>query len=162
MKETLGKRLQGLRKRANLTQEEVSEKLHVTPQAVSKWENDISAPDISLLSQIADIFSVSIDELLGKEQQTIVLPKEERKPLDSLMIKLKVASADGDRVNINFPLALIKIFTQSGMQMPQINANKAIQGIDFHQIVLLCEQGLLGKIMDIESADGDIVEIWVE
>ncbi len=162
MNETLGKRLQAFRKKLNLTQEDVANKLNITPQAVSKWENDISAPDISLLSDIADIFSISVDELLGKAPKTIVLPKEERKPTYSLMLKIKILSADGDKVHINLPLALVKIFTQSGMDMPQINGNKALKDIDFNQILLLCEQGMLGKILDIESADGDIVEIWVE
>ncbi len=162
MNETFGKRFQRLRKRANLTQEDVSARLNITPQAVSKWENDISAPDISSLSEIADIFGVSIDELLGKEPKTVVLPREERKPLDSLMIRLKVLSSDGDKVNINLPLALVRIFTQSGVDMPQINGNETLKSIDFSQIILLCEQGLLGKIMDVESADGDTVEIWVE
>ena len=46
---TLGQRIAYYRKRAGLTQEELAEKCSVTPQAVSKWENDISSPDISLL-----------------------------------------------------------------------------------------------------------------
>lgn len=45
---TIGQRIAYYRKKANLTQEELAEKCSVTPQAVSKWENDISAPDISL------------------------------------------------------------------------------------------------------------------
>ncbi len=81
MNETLGKRLQQLRKKENLTQEDVASRLNITPQAVSKWENDVSAPDISLLSEISDMFGISIDELLGKKPKTIVLPKEERKPI---------------------------------------------------------------------------------
>ncbi len=162
MNETLGKRLQQLRKKENLTQEDVASRLNITPQAVSKWENDVSAPDISLLSEISDMFGISIDELLGKKPKTIVLPKEERKPIESLMLRIKVLSADGDKVNINLPLALVKIFTQSGVDMPQINGIEALKSIDFNQILLLCEQGLLGKIIDIESADGDTVEIWVE
>ena len=48
MKESFGQRFQRLRKNAGLTQEEVATKLNITPQAVSKWENDASAPDISL------------------------------------------------------------------------------------------------------------------
>jgi len=50
-----------------LTQEQLAEKLGITAQAVSKWENDISCPDISILPKLADIFGVTIDELLGRE-----------------------------------------------------------------------------------------------
>ena len=162
MSESLGQRLQRFRKRANLTQEEVATKLNITPQAISKWENDVSAPDISLLGEIADMFGVTVDELLGRQPQTIYQPEGPRKPIDSLMLKIKVLSTDGDKVNVNLPLALVKVFTQSGMEIPQINGNDALKNIDFNQILSLCEQGLLGKLVDVQSADGDIVEIWVE
>lgn len=162
MSESLGQRLQQFRKRANLTQEEVATKLNITPQAVSKWENDVSAPDISLLGEIADMFGVTVDELLGRQPQTIYLPEGPRKPIDSLMLKIKVLSTDGDKVNVNLPLALVKVFVNSGMEIPQINGNDALKNIDFNQILSLCEQGLLGKLVDVQSADGDIVEIWVE
>lgn len=162
MSESLGQRLQRFRKRANLTQEEVATKLNITPQAVSKWENDVSAPDISLLGEIADMFGITVDELLGRQPQTIYLPEGPRKPIDSLMLKIKVLSTDGDKVNVNLPLALVKVFVNSGMEIPQINGNDALKNIDFNQILSLCEQGLLGKLVDVQSADGDIVEIWVE
>ena len=162
MSESLGQRLQQFRKRANLTQEEVATKLNITPQAVSKWENDVSAPDISLLGEIADMFGITVDELLGRQPQTIYLPEGPRKPIDSLMLKIKVLSTDGDKVNVNLPLELVKVFVNSGMEIPQINGNDALKNIDFNQILSLCEQGLLGKLVDVQSADGDIVEIWVE
>ena len=136
--------------------------MNITPQAVSKWENDVSAPDISLLGEIADMFGVTVDELLGRQPQTIYLPEGPRKPIDSLMLKIKVLSTDGDKVNVNLPLALVKVFVNSGMEIPQINGNDALKNIDFNQILSLCEQGLLGKLVDVQSADGDIVEIWVE
>lgn len=62
---TLGQRIAYYRKRAGLTQEELAEKCSVTPQAVSKWENDISSPDISLLPTLSRLLNVSCDELLG-------------------------------------------------------------------------------------------------
>lgn len=65
---TLGRRIMSLRKAAGLTQEQLAEKLGVSPQAVSKWENDVSCPDISALPLIASIFGVSSDELLGIKQ----------------------------------------------------------------------------------------------
>lgn len=51
-----------------LTQEEFAAKLNVTPQAVSRWENEISLPDITLVPRIADLLKISCDDLLkGKE-----------------------------------------------------------------------------------------------
>lgn len=162
MSESLGQRLQKFRKRANLTQEEVATKLNITPQAVSKWENDVSAPDISLLSEIADTYGITVDELLGRQPQTVYLPEGQTKPIENLMLIIKILSGDGDKVNVNLPLALVKVFTNNGMTMPQINNNDALKNLDFNQILMLCEQGLLGKIVEVESADGDLVEVWVE
>lgn len=53
------------RKIRNLTQGQLAEKLYVTPQNISKWENGISSPDIEKLCEIARIFSISTDLLLG-------------------------------------------------------------------------------------------------
>ncbi len=79
-KETLGKRIAALRKEKGLTQEQLAEKVGVSAQAVSKWENDISCPDITLLPLLADLFDVSVDELLGVkpvEPHVIILDKDE-------------------------------------------------------------------------------------
>jgi len=51
----------------NLTQEDVAEYLHITPQSVSKWERGESYPDITLLPALANIFETSIDLLLGMD-----------------------------------------------------------------------------------------------
>lgn len=67
MASTLGKRIIANRKRLGLTQDQLAEKLGITAQAVSKWENDLSCPDISILPQLADIFGITTDELLGRE-----------------------------------------------------------------------------------------------
>lgn len=60
----VGERISRLRNEKNITQLELAEKLGVTDRAVSKWETGSSYPDITLLSQIADVFSVSLDYLL--------------------------------------------------------------------------------------------------
>ena len=67
MEQTLGKRIAENRKRMKLTQDQLAEKLGVTAQAVSKWENDQSCPDITILPQLADIFGITTDELLGRD-----------------------------------------------------------------------------------------------
>ena len=67
MEETLGKRIVAHRKRLGLTQDQLAEKMGITAQAVSKWENDQSCPDKSALPQLADIFGITVDALLGRE-----------------------------------------------------------------------------------------------
>ena len=66
----LGQTLAGLRKQNNMTQAEVADTLHISYQAVSKWERDESLPDITLLPSIAKLFHVSIDKLLSNFDTT--------------------------------------------------------------------------------------------
>ena len=68
MEQTLGKRIAENRKRLGLTQDSLAEKLGITAQAVSKWENDQSCPDITMLPRLAEIFGITTDELLGREK----------------------------------------------------------------------------------------------
>lgn len=63
--ETLGRRIARLRLARTATQERLAKELSVSPQAVSKWENDINYPDISLLPDLARFLGVSVDELLS-------------------------------------------------------------------------------------------------
>ncbi len=67
MAQSLGKNIAANRRRLGLTQEQLAQQLGVTAQAVSKWENDQSCPDIAVLPRLAEIFSISTDELLGRE-----------------------------------------------------------------------------------------------
>ena len=68
MEETLGKRIAAGRKRLGITQDRLAEQLGVTAQAVSKWENDQSCPDITMLPKLAEIFGTTTDALLGITQ----------------------------------------------------------------------------------------------
>ena len=64
--EALGNKLYELRKQAGLSQEAFAEKLGVSRQAVSKWECGASLPDTDNLITIADLYNVSLDELIGR------------------------------------------------------------------------------------------------
>lgn len=64
---TLGSQIAAYRKKLGITQETLAQQLGVTNQAVSKWEADQCCPDVMLLPKIAEIFSVSIDTLFGRE-----------------------------------------------------------------------------------------------
>lgn len=67
MKINIGERIAHYRKMNCMTQEELGRKLNVSTQAVSKWEQKLSSPDIMLLPELASIFNISIDELFGKK-----------------------------------------------------------------------------------------------
>lgn len=105
---TIGKRIMALRKERGLTQEQLADKVAVSPQAVSKWENDISCPDISIVPQIASVLGVTTDELLGA------------KPIEPKVVVVNTNSAgagceegndrakrDADRGGLYFALVII-------------------------------------------------------
>ena len=64
----LGDKLKNLRKEKNISQEKLAQYLNVSFQAVSKWENGSTYPDIELLPEISRFFGITVDELLGAEQ----------------------------------------------------------------------------------------------
>ena len=167
MELTLGKRIAMLRRQKGLKQDTLAEELGVSPQAVSKWENDQTCPDISLLPKLAELLEVSVDELLsGKkmelEQTAKVLPPEERKDIKEMMLRIVVDSADGDRVRVNLPMALVQVAMEMGMEMPQVSGNAALKNIDLSQILAMVQQGAIGNLVEVESSDGDVVRIFVE
>ena len=65
MGNTIGRNIKNFRKNKGFTQEELADLLNVTPQAVSKWESELSMPDVSMLIPLAQVLGVSTDALLG-------------------------------------------------------------------------------------------------
>ncbi|MBQ8309942.1 MAG: helix-turn-helix transcriptional regulator [Clostridia bacterium] len=63
-KQTFGIKIAALRKERGMTQAELAEKMGVTDKAVSKWERDLSYPDVALLPRLAELFGISVDELM--------------------------------------------------------------------------------------------------
>lgn len=64
----IGTKIKELRKREKMTQEQLAEKLNVTPQAISRWETETAYPDITAIPILANIFEVSIDTLMGYDK----------------------------------------------------------------------------------------------
>ena len=163
---TIGKRIAALRREKNLKQDDLAQMLEVSPQAVSKWENDQTCPDISLLPKLAKILGVSVDELLSGKQElqpvVTLVPEDQRKDIKDMMLRIVVDSADGHKVRVNLPMALVQLAMEMGMEMPQVSGNDALKDIDWAQVMELVRHGAMGNLIEVESADGDIVRIFVE
>ena len=166
MEMTIGKRIAALRREKNLKQDDLAQMLEVSPQAVSKWENDQTCPDISLLPKLAKILGVSVDELLSGKQElqpvVTLVPEDQRKDIKDMVLRIVVVSADGDKVRVNLPMALVQLAMEMGMEMPQVSGNDALKDIDWAQVMELARHGAMGNLIEVESADGDIVRIFVE
>ncbi len=150
-----------LRKEKGLTQSEVAERLHVSPQAVSKWENGDSMPDISLLPEIAKLLGTSIDSLLGvaPEVERVEVVEPPKGDYSNYFLRV-IIDDDGDKVRVNLPLAIVvAIMDKAGeMQFGKVTLTKA----DITRIIDMVEQGVVGDIVSIEGKDGETVKVFVE
>ncbi|MFC2671124.1 helix-turn-helix domain-containing protein [Lancefieldella parvula] len=232
--ETLGRRIARLRLAKTATQERLAKELNVSPQAVSKWENDINYPDISLLPDLARFLGVSVDELLSgasasaqesvsaqksasevvfvdsdKSTEIVEEPAEQEnedvatqssgfsfgKLFGKSMVKVEknddddddgskkksvrmgngsakhglhvyVVSNNGDVVDMCVPLGLAKFVLNSGIHISGSYLNqetqKQLSNINFDALMEAAKTGESGTLVDITSADGNVVKIWFD
>lgn len=164
--ETIGNRITKYRKAKGMTQEALAEKLGVSSQAVSKWETDTSCPDISMLPKLCAILGITTDELItGKSDEVHMLPAGEWKSLEEMTLRVKVDSAQGDRIRVNLPMTLVKMCVEIGVDVvPNMSGEHAdmLKSIDMAKVIEMVEKGLIGKLVEIQSAEGDTVAVVVE
>ena len=155
---TIGEKIAELRRKNGMTQEELASLLGISAQSVSKWEKDINAPDITLLVELADLLETSVDYLLGRGGNKPVVTTTQ-KNIDQLVFKIRILSANKDKVNINLPLGIVRLLAKDG-ELEMLKDKKI--DIDVTQLIALAEQGIVGELVNIESAGGDTVKITVE
>lgn len=163
---TLGARIAELRKKKGYTQEEFSDMLGVSAQAVSKWENDLSCPDIMLIPQIASIFAITTDELLtgkapekeaSEETQQIKAPAD----LSKLKLRVQVLHPSKKPVNVTLPLMLVKRVAKIGNGISGIVGTAAVTNDQLEQIFELVDEGVTGEILNIVAEDDTNVIIEI-
>ena len=86
--------IRSLRKARGLSQEEVAQRLHITRQTLSKWENGLSVPDAQLLLKLAEILEVSVAQLLEGSTET---NEEEQDTVAEQLERLNLLLADRPR-----------------------------------------------------------------
>ena len=94
-----------------------------------------------------------------------LVPPAERKTLEELTLRIKVLSSDGDKIRVNVPMTLVKLALEIGVDVvPNVGGEHGdmMKSIDMEKVVKMVEQGLIGKLVEVESADGDIIEVVVE
>ena len=122
---------------------------------------------------ISDLYGVLVDDLLRDEEERrkrkesvmTYVPEEKRKKPEELLFRVLVDSGDGDKVRINLPLPLLKAGIGFGMASKftsKFLGEDALKDIDLEQIFRLAESGVIGKLIEVDSGNGDHVEIVVE
>lgn len=154
----IGNNIAVLRKKKGITQEELANELGVSAQAVSKWENNSSCPDVSLLTKIADYFGVSVDALLRAQEEDIVDLAEEKednvKPDDKKNIVIKIMQQNGKENVIKVPFKFVKLGLNIGTMF---GLDKDISS----KIVTLAESNVT-DIVNIDTENGEHIEIMLD
>lgn len=173
---TLGKTINTLRKSKGFTQEEFASMLGISPQAVSKWENDMTCPDIMLLPKIAKIFNVTVDSLLSGEAEPeteadtqMVLPAESEKTQERVdsetkteakglrVKKLHIAiTTEGKTKNILVPIGIVGF----GLNLGKIFGG--LTGSQAEEINKSVRKGIQGEILSVDGDNGEHVTISLE
>ena len=153
----IGKFLKELRKEKGITQEEFAEMLNVSGRTVSRWETGTNMPDISLLVDIAEIFDVSIPEIINGERKSEIMEKEVKETVLSLSdyaeaINKKIKG----RLLVLTVIAIVGMIAfvaieSTGLDTPGSIYEKIASaglGLDFGMLIVLAMylSGLLGKI----------------
>lgn len=113
-KKSLGMMISSLRKENGMTQSELAEKMGVTDKAVSKWERDLSYPDVNSIPKLAEVFGVSVDELMQSRTESQHEEKKDITPLIHIILKA-IALAMG--VGVVVLSVLTELDVNSGMGM---------------------------------------------
>ncbi len=123
----ISKNLLFLRKRANLSQEALAEKLDVSRQTLAKWENGESVPDVIHCDRMAELFDISLDDLLHTELDETGLPPRGRFVFGTVTV--------GEKGQIVIPVKARRIFHikpgDSLMVLGDINQGLALVSADF-------------------------------
>ena len=130
-KRTLGMMISSLRKEKGMTQLELAEKMGVTDKAVSKWERDLSYPDLNSIPKLAEIFGVSVEDLM---QNRLESQREEKKDITPLMHMILKAIALAMGVSVVVLSILTELDVNSGVGMLGI-------GLAFLAMTSLAEKG---------------------
>lgn len=171
--ETLGRRIARLRLAKTATQERLAKELNVSPQAVSKWENDINYPDISLLPDLARFLGVSVDELLsGASASTQESASVQESAAEKSAAAVVAVAADEPAEIVEEPTEQDNqgIATQSsgfsfgklfGKSMVKVEKNDEADGSKKKGVRLGNGSAKHGLHVYVVSDDGDVVDMCV-
>ena len=88
---SMGELISTLRKEKGMTQKDLADKMNVTDKAVSKWERNLSCPDINSIPDLAEALGVSVEELLRTSENEKAAPSEKEKIIDIIFFAVPLA-----------------------------------------------------------------------
>lgn len=155
----IGENIAALRRKAGLTQEELSEKMCVTAQAVSKWENDLSCPDIETIRSMAKLFGVTVDELLNGPKNVPELKSDEPEKVAKRILHMQVNTGADTKIHCRIPTAVFLKAAENGTLEKLLGDELESEQLDM--ILEIIRSGTVGSIVSVDQGDTH-VEIAVE
>lgn len=116
-------------------------------------EGKITSEKAEQLIEALNVKSTSIEPIQTVSNDTEIINK---------MLKIKVTSIDGDNVNVNLPVKFIKAMLKTIGKIPITDNIKGMENLDLNLISDAIDNNLSGKIVDVKSSNGDLVEVSIE
>lgn len=94
-----------------------------------------------------------------------MMPEVQKKPIEQLILRIRFQSEGGDSMKVNLPLMLVKTCMEMGGDTSMINFGvnqKTLQNIDLEQVLKMADIGIIGKLVELHTEDGEHMEIYVE
>ena len=151
MKEHIGEHIAIYRKKAGLTQEQLAEKMNVTAQAVSKWENGLTCPDLDSVARLAGFLGVTVEQLIHGDAavpavQVVETPRVGKRVL---CIHVQAKGSVPANVIVRFPVELIL----KAYEMGCLESLVGDEAPFVEQAVEMIRQGTVGSLVDVETED---------
>jgi len=155
----IGENIAALRRKAGLTQEDLSVKMCVTAQAVSKWENDLSFPDIENIRSMAKLFGVTVDELLNGIKEVPVLKSDEPETVAKRILHFQVNTGEDTKIHCRIPTAVFLKAAENGTLDKLIG--EELENDQLEMVLEIIKSGTVGSIVSLDQGNTH-VEIAVE
>ena len=157
---SIGKNISYLRKEKGLTQAELGDLLGVSNQAVSKWESEMTMPDIMLLPEIAKVLGVTLEDIYCENNEFEIVEKNAvSKVTDRRIIFINVKSKEENaNVKVRVPVTAAKTVMGKSIMRQYLGENGESQIDLFFEMI---DSGSCGTLVDVD-ADECHVTITVE
>ena len=163
---TIGSNIAYFRKKAGFTQEELSEIMNITSQAISKWENDLSYPDLANAQKLACVLKVSMEELLNGDTKHPVATNADAEQIARRILVIHVQTAPNESYGtkatsstVCIPVSVLLNAFENGTLHELLGED--ITGSQAEMIINIIKQGVTGTIIDQQTQDVSI-QITVE
>ena len=154
MKNTIGQNISVFRKKAGMTQEELSEIMNVTSQAVSKWENDLSYPDLETVNLLSRVLGTTVDAILNGENTVPTVKVADGDNIDKriMVLSTKVKHPMEATANLRLPLALLYKL-KANDKLAEVVGEDEVKWVE--EALELAKAGVVGTMLCTHTEDVD-------